>query len=239
MSSSMMNAWQQKWQDYQDIAQKGLWNNNQALVALLGLCPLLAVTNNTVNGLGLGLATMAVLLTSNVLVSLIRDYVPSEIRIPVFIAIIACAVTVIDMLMHAYFYTLHGILGIFIPLIVTNCAILARAEAFASKNPIDKSIVDALFIGVGFTLVLIVLGAIRELIGNGTLFDQAWLLFGDSAQHWVLYLPDSYNPVMLAILPPGAFIALGLLIALKNLVDQKVKKPGLVNIPVEIKPNRL
>lgn len=239
MSSAMMNAWQQKWQDYQDIAQKGLWNNNQALVALLGLCPLLAVTNNTVNGLGLGLATMAVLLTSNVLVSLIRDYVPSEIRIPVFIAIIACAVTVIDMLMHAYFYTLHGILGIFIPLIVTNCAILARAEAFASKNPVDKSIVDALFIGVGFTLVLIVLGAIRELIGNGTLFDQAWLLFGDSAQHWVLHLPDSYNPVMLAILPPGAFIALGLLIALKNLVDQKVKKPNLTNIPVELKPNRL
>ncbi|AEG31354.1 electron transport complex subunit E [Thiomicrospira cyclica] len=236
MSSSMVSAWQQKWADYQDIAQKGLWNNNQALVALLGLCPLLAVTNNTVNGLGLGLATMAVLLTSNILVSLIRDYVPTEIRIPVFIAIIACAVTVIDMLMHAYFYTLHGILGIFIPLIVTNCAILARAEAFASKNPVDKSIVDALFIGVGFTLVLIVLGAIRELIGNGTLFDQAWLLFGDTAQNWVIYLPENFNPVMLAILPPGAFIALGLLIALKNLVDQKVRKPSLANIAVELKP---
>jgi len=236
MSNSMVSAWQQKWADYQDIAQKGLWNNNQALVALLGLCPLLAVTNNTVNGLGLGLATMAVLLTSNILVSLIRDHVPSEIRIPVFIAIIACAVTVIDMLMHAYFFTLHGILGIFIPLIVTNCAILARAEAFASKNPVDKSIVDALFIGVGFTLVLIVLGAIRELIGNGTLFDQAWLLFGDTAQNWVIYLPESFNPVMLAILPPGAFITLGLLIALKNLVDQKVKKPSLANIAVELKP---
>lgn len=231
----MSNPWQQKITEYQDIAQKGLWNNNQALVALLGLCPLLAVTNNSVNGLGLGLATMAVLLTSNILVSLIRHYVPSEIRIPVFIAIIACAVTVIDMLMHAYFYTLHGILGIFIPLIVTNCAILARAEAFASKNPLDKSIVDALFIGLGFTLVLILLGAVREIIGNGTLFDQADLIFGDIAQNWTFYLPDSYNPVLLAILPPGAFIALGLIIALKNVIDQKVKKPSLTSIPVEIK----
>lgn len=231
----MTSLWQQKWQDYQTIAQKGLWSNNQALVALLGLCPLLAVTNNTVNGLGLGLATMAVLLTSNILVSLIRDYVPSEVRIPVFIAIIACAVTVIDMLMHAYFYTLHGILGIFIPLIVTNCAILARAEAFASKNTVDKAIIDALFIGIGFTLVLMAIGALRELLGNGTLFDQASLLFGDIAQHWTLYLPDSYNPVMLAILPPGAFITLGLLIALKNLVDQKVKKPGLAHLTIEVK----
>ncbi len=224
-----------KWQAYQEIAQKGLWNNNQALVALLGLCPLLAVTNNSVNGLGLGLATMAVLLTSNILVSLIRDFVPSEIRIPVFIAIIACAVTIIDMLMQAYFYTLHGILGIFIPLIVTNCAILARAESFASKNPLDKSIVDAVFIGIGFTAVLVVLGGLRELIGNGTLFDQAWLLFGDGAQSWTIHLSDAYNPVLLAILPPGAFIGLGLLIALKNVVDAKVKKPSLVDIPVEVK----
>jgi len=231
----MTSLWQQKWQDYQTIAQKGLWSNNQALVALLGLCPLLAVTTNTVNGLGLGLATMAVLLTSNILVSLIRDYVPSEVRIPVFIAIIACAVTVIDMLMHAYFYTLHGILGIFIPLIVTNCAILARAEAFASKNTVDKAIVDALFIGIGFTLVLMAIGALRELLGNGTLFDQASLLFGDIAQDWTFYLPDSYNPVMLAILPPGAFIALGLLIALKNRVDQNVKKPGLAHLTIEVK----
>ncbi|MDY0137735.1 MAG: electron transport complex subunit E [Thiomicrospira sp.] len=235
MTDQTIKTHKSKWQDYQDIAQKGLWNNNQALVALLGLCPLLAVTNNSVNGLGLGLATMAVLLISNILVSLIRDYVPSEIRIPVFIAIIACAVTIIDMLIQAYFYTLHGILGIFIPLIVTNCAILARAEAFASKNPLDKSIVDALFIGVGFTAVLVVLGGLRELIGNGTLFDQAWLLFGDSAQSWTIHLSDAYNPILLAILPPGAFIGLGLLIALKNVVDARVKKPGLVNIPIEVK----
>ncbi|WP_051678508.1 electron transport complex subunit E [Thiomicrospira pelophila] len=227
-------SFNQTWRDYQEIAQKGLWNNNQALVALLGLCPLLAVTNNSVNGLGLGLATMAVLLTSNILVSLIRHWVPSEIRIPVFIAIIAAAVTIIDMLMHAYFYTLHGILGIFIPLIVTNCAILARAESFASKNSLDKSIVDALFIGIGFTIVLVILGSLRELIGNGTLFDQAWLLFGETARNWTLHLSSDYTPVLLAILPPGAFIGLGLLIALKNYADQKLKKPGLVNIPVEV-----
>lgn len=231
MSKASFN---QTWRDYQEIAQKGLWNNNQALVALLGLCPLLAVTNNSVNGLGLGLATMAVLLTSNILVSLIRHWVPSEIRIPVFIAIIAAAVTIIDMLMHAYFYTLHGILGIFIPLIVTNCAILARAESFASKNSLDKSIVDALFIGIGFTIVLVILGSLRELIGNGTLFDQAWLLFGETARNWTLHLSSDYTPVLLAILPPGAFIGLGLLIALKNYADQKLKKPGLVNIPVEV-----
>lgn len=225
----------QTWRDYQDIAQKGLWNNNQALVALLGLCPLLAVTNNSVNGLGLGLATMAVLMTSNILVSLIRHWVPSEIRIPVFIAIIAAAVTIIDMLMHAYFYTLHGILGIFIPLIVTNCAILARAESFASKNSLDKSIVDALFIGIGFTVVLVILGSLRELVGNGTLFDQAWLLFGETARGWTLHLSKDYTPVLLAILPPGAFIGLGLLIALKNYADQRLKKTKLLNIPVEIK----
>lgn len=227
-------SFNQTWRDYQEIAQKGLWNNNQALVALLGLCPLLAVTNNSVNGLGLGLATMAVLLTSNILVSLIRHWVPSEIRIPVFIAIIAAAVTIIDMLMHAYFYTLHGILGIFIPLIVTNCAILARAESFASKNSLDKSIVDALFIGIGFTIVLVILGSLRELVGNGTLFDQAWLLFGETARNWTFHLSSDYTPVLLAILPPGAFIGLGLLIALKNYADQKLKKPGLVNIPVEV-----
>lgn len=228
------NVLQLRLKDYQEIAQRGLWNNNQALVALLGLCPLLAVSNNSVNGLGLGLATLAVLLTSNILVSLIRHWVPSEIRIPVFIAIIAGAVTIIDMLMSAYFYTLHGILGIFIPLIVTNCAILARAESFASKNPVDKSIVDAIFIGLGFTAVLVVLGAMREIVGNGTLFDQAWLLFGETAKNWTFYF-EGYQPVLLAILPPGAFLGLGLIIALKNYIELKLKKPSLMNIPVEVK----
>ena len=205
--------------DYKKIAEQGLWSNNQALVALLGLCPLLAVTNNTVNGLGLGLATMAVVIISNVLVSLIRDYVPDDIRIPVFVAIIASAVTIIDLLMNAYLHTLHGILGIFIPLIVTNCAILGRAEAYASKNPLDKSFLDAFFVGIGFALVLIVLGMAREIIGNGTLFDQMDLLFGELGTNMTLHLPSDYHPALLAILPPGAFIGLGLIVALKNAYD--------------------
>jgi electron transport complex protein RnfE len=210
-----------RWQEYKGIMDNGLWKNNQALVALLGLCPLLAVSNNTVNGLGLGLATMFVLLMSNILVSLIRNHVSDEIRIPVFIAIIATAVTMIDLLMNAYFHTLHGILGIFIPLIVTNCAILGRAEAYASKNSVDKAIVDGFFMGIGFLFVLVFLGALREMIGNGTLFDQAYLMFGEGARDWTLHLSDSYQGVLLATLPPGAFIGLGLLIALKNYMDAK------------------
>jgi len=210
-----------RWADYKLIAENGLWKNNQALVALLGLCPLLAVSNNTINGLGLGLATLFVLLASNVLVSLIRNHVSDEIRIPVFIAIIATAVTIIDLLMNAYFHTLHGILGIFIPLIVTNCAILGRAEAYASKNTIDKALVDGFFMGIGFLFILVLLGAMREMIGNGTLFDQAYLMFGESARSWTIHFGGDYHGVLLAILPPGAFIGLGLLIAFKNYYDAK------------------
>ncbi|WP_024850937.1 electron transport complex subunit E [Hydrogenovibrio kuenenii] len=222
--------------EYGKIARSGIWDNNQALVAMLGLCPLLAVTNNTVNGLGLGLATMAVLIVSNVLVSLIRNHVSPEIRIPIFIAIIASAVTIIDMMMDAYLHTLHGILGIFIPLIVTNCAILGRAEAFASKNTVDKSLVDAIFMGLGFTAVLVVLGAMREIIGNGTLFDQMNLMFGDAAKNLTLYMPSDFHPVLLAILPPGAFIGLGLLVALKNAIEQRKleKKTNALGIQVAV-----
>ncbi|WP_319379547.1 electron transport complex subunit E [Thiomicrorhabdus sp.] len=209
------------WPEYRNLMQKGLWQNNQALVALLGLCPLLAVSNNVINGLGLGLATLLVLLVSNALVSLIRSQVSDEIRIPVFIAIIATAVTIIDLLMNAYFHNLHTILGIFIPLIVTNCAILGRAEAYASKHSVDKALVDGFFMGLGFLLVLVVLGGLRELIGNGTLFDQAYLMFGESARSWTLHFGDDYQGVLLAVLPPGAFIGLGLLIAGKNYLDQK------------------
>lgn len=215
------SAWTARLADYKLIAENGLWKNNQALVALLGLCPLLAVSNNTINGIGLGLATLLVLLASNVLVSLIRNHVSDEIRIPVFIAIIATAVTIIDLLMNAYFHTLHGILGIFIPLIVTNCAILGRAEAYASKNPIDKALVDGLFMGVGFMIILVLLGALREMIGNGTLFDQAYLMFGEGARSWTIHFSDDYHGALLAILPPGAFIGLGLIIAFKNYYDIK------------------
>ncbi len=223
-----------RWQDYQNIMQTGLWKNNQALVALLGLCPLLAVSNNFVNGFSLGLATLAVLLISNSLVSLIRHHVSSEIRIPVFVAIIATAVTIIDLLMNAYLHTLHGILGIFIPLIVTNCAILGRAEAYASKNTLDKALVDGFFMGLGFLLVLVLLGTLREIIGNGTLFEHTHLLFGEVAQNWTIHFSDNYQGVLLAVLPPGAFIGLGLLIALKNAYDAKKTTPTqhTLKIPV-------
>ncbi|WP_321323685.1 electron transport complex subunit E [Thiomicrorhabdus sp.] len=226
------------WQDYKLIIENGLWKNNQALVALLGLCPLLAVSNNAINGFGLGLATLLVLLLSNVLVSAIRNHVSDEIRIPVFIAIIATMVTIIDLVMNAYFHTLHGILGIFIPLIVTNCAILGRAEAYASKNTMDKAFVDGLFMGLGFLAVLVLLGSLREMIGNGTLFDQAYLMFGESARSWTLHFGDNYQGVLLAILPPGAFIGLGLLIALKNWADAKkvAKQQNQLGIQVAVTP---
>lgn len=227
-----------RWSDYKLIVENGLWKNNQALVALLGLCPLLAVSNNAINGLGLGLATLLVLVLSNTLVSAIRNHVSDEIRIPAFIAIIATMVTVIDLLMNAYFHTLHGILGIFIPLIVTNCAILGRAEAYASKNTIDKAIVDGFFMGLGFLAVLFLLGGLREVIGNGTLFDQAYLMFGEAARSWTIHLSDDYQGVLLAVLPPGAFIGLGLLIALKNWSDAKkvAKQQNQLGIQVAVTP---
>jgi len=208
--------------EYKRITLDGLWHNNQALVALLGLCPLMAVTNTLVNGLGLGLATTAVLLMSNLSVSGIRHWVRAEVRLPVFVMIIASFVTAVELLMNAYFHELYKILGIFIPLIVTNCAIIGRAEAFASRNPMSASAVDALAIGVGFTLVLSVLGGLRELIGQGTLFAGASLLFGDIASAWELSLGEDYPGVLLAILPPGAFIGLGFLIALKNIIDKRL-----------------
>ena len=207
-----------------EIAYNGLWKNNQALVALLGLCPLLAVSNSVVNSLGLGLATTVALVLSNVTVSSIRKFVSQEGRLPVFVLVIAANVTVIDLLMNAFFHDLHKILGIFIPLIVTNCAIIGRAEAFASKNPVDKALADGLFMGLGFSLALLALGATRELIGTGMLFGRAYLMFGDIAKHWPIQLFQNYEGFLLAILPPGAFIGLGLIIAAKNLLDARVQR---------------
>ena len=207
--------------DYKRITLDGLWRNNQALVALLGLCPLMAVTNTLINGLGLGLATTAVLLMSNSTVSGIRHWVRAEVRLPVFVMIIASFVTTVELLMNAWFHELYGILGIFIPLIVTNCTIIGRAEAFASRNPMLASVVDALAIGLGSTAVLVVLGGLREFIGQGTLFAGARLIFGDSASAWELSLGGDYPGVLLAILPPGAFIGLGFLIAIKNILDKR------------------
>jgi electron transport complex protein RnfE len=207
--------------DYRDIIRDGLWKNNSGLVQLLGLCPLLAVTTSVVNGLGLGLATTLTLLTSNVIVSLIRTLVRPEVRIPVFVLVIASTVTVIDLGMNAWFHDLHRILGIFIPLIVTNCVIIGRAESFASRNSIDRAALDGLAMGVGFTLVLVALGGMRELIGQGTLFSQAHLMFGEFGRDLTITLLDDYRGFLLAILPPGAFIGLGLLIAMMNVINAR------------------
>lgn len=207
-----------------ELAVQGLWRNNPGLVQLLGLCPLLAVTGTVTNALGLGLATLLVLLGSNVVVSLVRNVVPSEIRIPVFVLIIASFVTVIQLLMNAYTFGLYQSLGIFIPLIVTNCAIIGRAEAFASKNAVGSSAIDAVMMGLGFMLVLLALGAMREILGQGTLFDGADLLLGPWAAALRIELFALDTQFLLAMLPPGAFIGMGLLIALKNLIDARLQQ---------------
>lgn len=207
--------------DYRQISIDGLWKNNPALVQLLGLCPLLAVSNTLINGLGLGIATTMVLVGSNVSVSFVRHWIPKEIRIPVFVMMIASFVTNTQLLMNAFTYELYLVLGIFIPLIVTNCTIIGRAEAFASKNGIIPSFVDGLTQGAGFSAVLVLLGAIRELFGQGTLFDGAHLLLGDWARSLTIEVVNLEQSFLFAILPPGAFIGLGLLIALKNFIDGK------------------
>jgi len=207
-----------------EIVRNGLWSNNQALVALLGLCPLLAVTSSVVNGLGLGLATTLVLTSSNVTVSAIRHLVRPEVRLPVFVIVIASFVTAVELAMNAWFHELYKVLGIFIPLIVTNCVIIGRAEAFASKNSVLPSMADGLSIGAGFTGALVVLGGLRELVGQGTLFSQAHLMFGEAARGVTLTLGEGYQGMLLAILPPGAFLGLGLLIAVKNLIDARLAR---------------
>ncbi len=210
--------------DYRQIALDGLWNNNPALVQLLGLCPLLAVTGSVVNALGLSLATTVVLVCSNLSVSLIRNYVPSTVRLPAFVMIIASIVTCVELLMQAMTYELYQILGIFIPLIVTNCAILGRADAFARKNPVAPAVLDGLMMGIGFSAVLVLLGAIREVLGQGTLFSDMQLLFGPSAEAWKLTLIGDYQGFLFAILPPGAFVGMGLIIAMKNIIDKRIKE---------------
>jgi electron transport complex protein RnfE len=209
--------------ELKEISLQGLWKNNSVLVQLLGLCPLLAVSTSLINALGLGLATILVLIGSNISISFARNWVPKDIRIPVFVMIIAGFVTIIQLLMNAYTFGLYQSLGIFIPLIVTNCVIIARAEAFASKNPIHLSALDGFMMGLGFTLVLIVLGAMREVIGQGTLFDGAHLLFGEWARVLKIEIFKFDSQFLLAILPPGAFIGMGFLIAGKNIIDEQIK----------------
>lgn len=186
---------------------KGLFKENPVFVLLLGLCPTLGVTSSAINGVAMGLATLAVMFGSNIIVSMIRKVIPDKIRIPAYIMVIASLVTVVEMLMHAYLYDLYKVLGLFIPLIVVNCIILGRAEAFASKNGVIMSALDALGVGLGFTLSLFVLGGVREIIGNGTLFNID--IFG-----------AAYEPAIIFILPPGAFITLGFLMAGINLIKK-------------------
>ncbi|NMQ18252.1 electron transport complex subunit E [Candidatus Competibacter phosphatis] len=209
---------------YGKILKDGMWTQNTGFVALLGLCPLLAVSSSVVNGLGLGLATTLVLLTSNMAVSLIRNLVRPEVRIPVFVMVIACVVTAVELAMHAFLPGLYTVLGIFIPLIVTNCCVIGRAEAFAFKNGVAKAAVDGIATGLGFLLALVLLGALREAVGQGTLFAQADLLFGEFGKGLTLHLIDDYRGFLLAILPPGAFIGLGCLIAVKNVLDARAKR---------------
>ncbi|WP_085285080.1 electron transport complex subunit E [Colwellia chukchiensis] len=208
--------------EYKELAWQGLWKNNPGLVQLLGLCPLLAVTSTVVNALGLGIATLFVLIGSNVTVSAVRQWVPKEVRIPIFVLIIAAFVTCVQLLMNAYTYDLYQSLGIFLPLIVTNCAIIGRAEAYASKNPIKQASFDGLMMGLGFLAVLLALGAIREVLGQGTLFYGANLLLGAWATDLKIQVYQLDSQFLLAILPPGAFIAMGFLIAGKNYIDDKV-----------------
>ncbi|MEW8021826.1 MAG: electron transport complex subunit E [gamma proteobacterium symbiont of Phacoides pectinatus] len=207
---------------YRIIARDGLWDNNIVFAQALGLCPLLAVTGTASNGLGMGLATSTVMVASGLAISAFRGIITPQVRIPVFVLIIAVLVTVVDLFMNAWVHDLHKVLGLFIPLIVTNCAILGRAESFASRNPILPSLFDGLMMGAGFTLALVVLGASREILGSGTLFANASLLLGSWATHLELVLIPDYKGFLLIILPPGGFLVLGFILAGKRLLDKRL-----------------
>ncbi|MDG2090629.1 MAG: electron transport complex subunit E [Gammaproteobacteria bacterium] len=219
--------------DLKNISSQALWHNNPALVQLLGLCPLLAVSSSVVNAVGLALATIMVLVCSNLLVSLIRHQVTDAIRLPAFVLIIAGFVTCVELLLQAFAYSLYLSIGIFIPLIVTNCAILGRAVSFAAKNTPLISAFDGLMTGLGFGLVLLALGAVRELIGTGALFANMELLL-PFTENWELSILPGYPGFLLALLPPGAFLFMGLLLALKNLIDKQVAEKDLKDIESEL-----
>lgn len=205
-----------------NIWRRGLWDSNPALVQLLGLCPLLAVSNTLMNGLGLGLATIVTLALSNLCVSLLRQHIRPSVRIPVYVLIIATIVSSLDMLINAWLHALYLKLGIFIPLIVTNCAIIGRAEAFAARNPPLPALLDGIAMGAGFTAVLVVLGALREILGRGELLGGAEMLFGPSASDWTLEIAS--QGWLLMSLPPGAFLGLAVLIAAKNAWEQRQRR---------------
>jgi len=215
-------------QETKDILYNGLWKQNTGVVQLLGMCPLLAMSNSVVNAFSLGLATALVMALSGASISPIRNYVPNEVRIPVYILIIAMLVTVVEYLMHAYMYSLYVVLGIFIPLIVTNCIVLARIEAFAGKNPVLPAALDGFAMGMGLTAVLTLLGGIREIFGHGTLLSGLDLALGEMAKGWVITVVPDYHGFLFAVLPPGAFIGLGLLIAGRNYLSQRAEKKSKI-----------
>jgi Na+-translocating ferredoxin:NAD+ oxidoreductase subunit E len=206
------------------VFKEGIWSQNVVFAQMLALCPTLAVTTSGTNGLGMGLATTVVLVVSNVLVALIRDFVSPQVRIPVFVVLIATLVTLVDMSLNAWFHDLYKVLGLFIALIVVNCAILGRAEAYASKSPVLASALDGLGMGLGFTLALTLIGLVRELLGSGTLFAQASLLLGSSFAFLETTVIANYGGVLLMILPPGGFLVLGFLLAAKRIADARAAR---------------
>jgi len=218
-------------QEVKDIFNNGLWKQNTGVVQLLGLCPLLAISNSVVNSLSLGLATTLVMALSGSGVAAIREVIPNEARIPVYVLLIAVLVTIVQLLINAYAYPLYLVLGVFLPLITTNCIVLARAESFASKNSALASALDGIAMGLGLTAVLTILGGVREIFGHGTLLSGIDLAFGEAAKSLVITVIPNYHGFLLAVLPPGAFIALGLLIALKNWLnlraEQKARKQAI------------
>ncbi|TXH64115.1 MAG: electron transport complex subunit E [Tolumonas sp.] len=219
---------------FREIAKQGLWKNNPILVQVLGLCPTLAVTTSAANALGMGLSTMLVLTLSNLGISIFRRWIPNEIRIPIYVLLIAAIVTCLQLLMNAYTYALYQSLGIFIALIVTNCIVAGRAEAFASQNSPIKSAFDGFVMGMGFALTLFILGSIREILGQGTLFAGADILFGSWASALRIDIYHSDNTFLLAILPPGAFLVLGCMIALKNVINARfARKKTPVRVQIE------
>lgn len=221
--------------EYSRIARDGLWDNNVVFAQSLALCPLLAVTGTATNGLGLGLASTFVLVTAGTLIALLRHVITPEVRIPIFVLIIAVLVTLVDLAMNAWMHDLHKVLGLFIPLIVTNCAILGRAESFASRNPVLPAFFDGLMMGVGFTLALVTLGIAREIIGSGTLFQGAALMLGDALSFLEVTVIPEYRGFLLAALPAGGFIALGFILAGKRLLDryleQRARRPAVARSP--------
>jgi electron transport complex protein RnfE len=218
---------------YVRIANDGLWNNNVVFAQMLALCPTLAVTSSATNGLGMGLATTAVLLLSNMIISSVRHLVSAEVRIPVYIVLIATLVTLVDMGLNAWAHELHKVLGLFIALIVVNCAILGRAEAFASKSSVPDSALDGLMMGAGFTLSLVVIGGVREILGSGTLFANAHLLLGPAFSFLETTIVPGYKGFLLMILPPGGFMVVGFLLAAKRVIDRR-RVSSAVEAPVAV-----